>query len=110
MNPVAENEDRPHPSNGPFYTAIAAAVLPAAQLLAIALGMPINTPTVLSIIIPDVTIAALVLAVSLGWIFISIGRLHRQPARVLPTVIILGVTMVELFVIVVICSQVPMSR
>ena len=45
-----------------------------------------------------------------AWVFISIGRLHRQPARIVATVIILGVTMIELFVIVMICGQVPMTR
>jgi hypothetical protein len=109
MNVPAE-EEYPHPSKGPFYTAIASAVFPAAQLIAMAVGMPINTPTVLSIIIPDVTIATLLISISLGWIFVSIGRLHRQPARVVATVIILGVTMIELFVIVMICGQVPMTR
>jgi len=110
MKPPADDAPTRRPSNGPFYTAIAALILPAGQLLAIFLGMPINTTTVLSIIIPDVAFATLLIAMSLGWIFLSYGRLQRAPARVMPTAILLGLTMVELFIIVLICSEVPMSR
>ena len=67
--------------------------------------LTINFMTVLSVVIPAVTVAALLLAVSLGWIFILIGRLKRQPAKLPATVVLMGITMIELLAIILVAAE-----
>jgi hypothetical protein len=88
------------PSHGPLITAIASAIVPGLQLLALFLGLKINMTTVLAIIVPAVTLAMILVAVAIAWIFVLIGRLHRQPAKIMATSIFIGITMVEVMVII----------
>jgi hypothetical protein len=98
------------PSAGPLYTAILSAVVAAGQLVALFMGMRIDMTMVLAVIVPAVVLAVVLVAVSMGWIFVLIGRLHRNPAKLPVTVAVLGITLVEVGVIIVICAQASPSR
>jgi hypothetical protein len=74
--------------------------VPGLQLLALFLGLKINITTVLAIIVPAVTLAMILVAAAIAWIFVLIGRLHRKPAKILATAIFIGITMVEVMVII----------
>jgi hypothetical protein len=95
-------------SNGPLYTAIASAAVAGALLVALLLfpkTVPINMTTVLAVIVPAVTLSATLVAGAIAWIFILIGRLHRQPAWVIATVIMMGITMIELMAIIALAAE-----
>lgn len=98
-------KDQSRESPGPLFTAIVAAAVAALQIAAIFLGLNITMTTVLSFIIPAVALSAILIALSMAWIFILIGRQHRRPAMLPATIVVLGVTMVELLVIIVICGK-----
>lgn len=90
---------------GPLVTAAFAAAIPALQLVAFMIGMQITMTTVLAIVLPAVTVSVILVSVSMGWIFILIGRLHRKPAKLPATIVLLGVAMLALLAIIVICGR-----
>jgi hypothetical protein len=53
---------------------------------------------VLSVVLPAMTTATTLIAVSMGWIFVSIGRSKRKPRWVAGTAILIAITMLELLV------------
>ena len=92
-------------SLGPLYAAIGSAVVAGGLLIVMLTKLTINFTTVLSIVIPAVTLATLLLALSLGWIFILIGRLKRQPAKLPATFVLMGITMIELLGIILVAAE-----
>ncbi len=85
-----------HPPLGPFITAVISTLLAAGILIAIAAGMKITLITAFSVLIPGMTFAAMAIAVSMGWIFVSIGRYKVQPRWVAGTAVFITLTMLEL--------------
>ncbi len=59
----------------------------------------------LGVIVPVISLAALCVAVSMGWIFVAIGRLKRPPRWIGGTIVALGVAMMELMALIVICGK-----
>jgi hypothetical protein len=61
--------------------------------------------TVLAVIIPAVTVTTLLISFSMGWIFVLIGRLHRKPAKLPVTIVIMGITMIELLAVIALAAE-----
>jgi hypothetical protein len=93
---------RPHA--GPFYVSVASTAIPAILLVALACGMPMTMVTVLTIIIPAMIVATVLLSVAMGWIFIMFGRTKQTPRWILGVGIMIAITMLELFAVTYISS------
>ena len=81
---------------GPFITAVLSTLLAAGLLIALKVGMTLTLITAFSVLIPGMTFAAMLIAISMGWIFVSIGRYHRQPRWIAGTAVFITLTMIEL--------------
>jgi hypothetical protein len=90
---------------GPFGSAVVSAIVPAGLLIALAAGLKIEMNSVLTIMVPATTLAALMVSVSIAWIFILIGRLHRQPLWIPATMFVIGITMLELLAVLIITTR-----
>jgi hypothetical protein len=84
------------PSLGPFNTAVLSTLISGGVLIALAAGMKISLVTAFSVIIPGMTFSATLIAVSMGWIFISLGRYKVQPRWVAGAAAFITLTMIEL--------------
>jgi hypothetical protein len=90
---------------GPFASAVLGAMIPASLLIALATGLQIQLPVVLWMIVPGMSLAVLLVAISMGWMFILIGRLKRQPRWIPATMLALGVAMLELLTLVILIGR-----
>jgi len=57
------------------------------------------------VLIPGMTFAAMAIAISMGWIFVSIGRYKIRPRWNAGTAVFITITMLELLVLTYIASQ-----
>jgi hypothetical protein len=90
---------------GPLGAAIVAAIVPAGLLIALAAGLKFDMMMVLTIMVPGMSLAALMVSVSIGWIFILIGRLHRKPLWMGGIVFANLIAMLELLVLLILSSR-----
>jgi hypothetical protein len=67
-------------------------------------GMRLTLVNVLAVLIPGMTMSTMMIAVSMGWIFLSIGRLKQWPSHLKWTWIIIAITMLELLWLTVIAD------
>jgi hypothetical protein len=86
----------PTPTSGPFYSAIGSTIPATALLVIVQSGMRLTLMNVLAVLIPGMTLSTLLIAVSMAWIFVSIGRLKQWPSHLKGTWIVISVTMLEL--------------
>lgn len=86
------------PPIGPFVTAALSTFISLALLIVLRVGPKLTMVYVLSVVIPAMTAATTLVAVSMGWIFVSIGRSKRQPRWVMGSGILIAVTMLALLV------------
>jgi hypothetical protein len=86
------------PPIGPFVCAALSTAIGSALLVTLFAGMKLTLISVLSVVIPMITGATMLIAISMGWIFVSIGRSKRQPRWVLGTAILIAITMLQLLV------------
>ncbi len=105
MNPTSQPVKQNPPSPGPFFTAVAAAVLSAVLLIALLAISRLTIDVVLIVVVPAATIADLLVAVSMGWIFILAGRFHRRPAWFAGTIVAIAVTMLMMLGIILLCIR-----
>ena len=84
------------PSFGPFITAIISTLLAAGVLIALKAGMRLTLNTAFSVLIPGMTLSATFIAISMGWIFVAIGRSKVQPRWIRATAVFITLTMLEL--------------
>jgi hypothetical protein len=87
------------PSFGPFITAVVSTLFAAGLLIALALKMPITMITCFSVVVPAMTFSAMAIAISMGWIFVSIGRHNIQPRWVKGAAAFITITMLELLIL-----------
>ncbi len=98
---IAEYSDSP-PQNpprqpiGPFVTAVVSLIISLVELGILLGGMKLTLVSVLAVVIPGMTISTTLIAVSMGWIFISIGRSKRQPRWVVGTGVLIAINMLVL--------------
>src|SRR5580658_3999628 len=81
---------------GPIVCAVLAAGIAGAMLIALAAGMAIRWNAVLFVLVPGAFVATALIALAMGWIFMSFGRLHRRPAAMAGTVIAMALGIAEL--------------
>jgi hypothetical protein len=86
------------PPIGPFATAALSTALSVALLVVMRAGLKISLMSVLWIIIPTLTVATMLIAVSMAWIFVSIGRNKRQPRWVAGTAVLIAITMIAILI------------
>jgi cytochrome bd-type quinol oxidase subunit 1 len=67
------------PASGPAIAALVAAAVSTALLAAVLVGLPTTLRTVLLLMAPGFAISATAVAISMGWIFLLVGRQHREP-------------------------------
>jgi hypothetical protein len=87
------------PSRGPFISAALSTALASGLLIAIEAGWHLTLVTSLAVFIPGMTFATLLIAVSMGWIFVAFGRYHQKPKWVWGCAILITITMLELLVL-----------
>jgi hypothetical protein len=92
-------------SLGPFSSAATGVLICAVLIVFCRLGMPINNLTVLGILIPAMSIACILLFVSLGWIFLLIGRTKIRPKWVGGTGAAIVIAMLELMTLTYLAGQ-----
>jgi hypothetical protein len=68
-------------------------------LIAIKLGLVLNLITTLAVLIPGMVFATMAISISMGWIFIALGRYKSQPRWVYPAAGLMLITMLELLVL-----------
>ena len=92
--------------NGPFITSLIAAIIcTAAFLTGLLLGMKLSLTILFTIIIPAVTLAVLLIASSMGWVFLMVGRSNLQPRRLPAAIVMIFIAMAELLAIIVISGR-----
>ena len=67
-----------------------------ALLIIVQAGLRLTLVNVLAVLIPGMTLATLMVAIAMGWIFVSIGRLKQWPRYLKATWILIAITMLEL--------------
>jgi hypothetical protein len=92
-------ENQTHPSLGPFITAASSTALATGLLIALKTGWTLTLVSSLAVFIPGMTFATLLIAFSMGWIFVAIGRYRQKPRWVPGTAIMITITMLELLVL-----------
>jgi hypothetical protein len=92
-------EKLPHPSRGPFISAALSTAIATGLFIALKAGWKLTLVTALAVFIPGMTFATLAIAISMGWIFVAIGRYHQQPRWVWGCGILITITMLELLVL-----------
>jgi hypothetical protein len=105
MNSPSQPVQQNPPARGPFFTAVAAAVMSAGLLIALLAISKLTVNAVLMVVVPVAAIADLLVAVSMCWIFILVGRFHRRPAWVAGTIVAIGVTMLMMLGIILLCIR-----
>lgn len=95
-NPVSRSD------RGPLLSAMIAAAIAAAILICLAAGVPVNLATVLWGYVPATMISAMMVSVSMGWMFVLAGRHKRKPWKLPVTLIFIVLAMAELLTIVII--------
>jgi len=88
-----------HPSRGPFITAALSTAIATGLLIALKAGWHLTLVTALAFFIPGMTFATLLIAVSMGWIFVAFGRYHQKPKWIWGCCILIAITMLELLVL-----------
>ena len=81
---------------GPFNCAAISTALSSALLIILFDGLTLTLVTVLSVVIPLMSVATTLVAVSMGWAFVSVGRYKCKPRWVLGMGILIAITMLEL--------------
>lgn len=97
---MSDEEQMAVGSRGPVVCAVLAAGIGGGVLIALLAGMPIRWATVLGVLVPGAVLAAGLIAVAMGWIFISIGREHRRPAGMAGAVAAMALAIVELLTLI----------
>jgi hypothetical protein len=92
-----QHSKAPRPA-GPFVTAALSTVLSSGLIGVMYGGLKLTLKSVAFGVIPVMTVATMLVAVSMGWIFISIGRSKLQPRWVAGTAVLITITMLELLV------------
>ena len=87
-------------SRGPIVCAVLAAGIGGGMLIAMGAGMQMGWRAVMFVLVPGAFVAAGLIAVAMGWIFMSFGRLHRRPAGMAGAVIAMGVAILELLTLI----------
>jgi hypothetical protein len=88
-------------SRGPVVCGVLAAAIGGAMLIALEAGVvPLRMNTVLMVFVPGAAVAAGLIAVAMGWIFMAYGRAHRRPAAMAGAVVAMGVAVVELLTLI----------
>ena len=87
-------------SRGPAVCAVVAAGIGGAMLVALVAGLPIRINVVLAVLVPGAATAAGLIAMAMGWIFLSYGRHHRRPAAMSTAVVGMGLAIVELLALI----------
>jgi hypothetical protein len=90
---------------GPFASGVLGAMIPAGLIIALAAGLRVQLPVVLWMLVPGMSLATFLIAVSMGWMFILIGRLKRQPRWIPGTMLALGIAMLELLTLVILIER-----
>ncbi len=81
--------------------AVLAAAIGGGMLIALEAGIvPLAMNAVLMVLVPGAALAAGLIALGLGWIFMAYGRVHRRPAAMAGTVVALGLAVVELLALI----------
>jgi len=83
-------------SRGPVVCAVLAAGIAGAMLIALAAGLPIGWHAVMFVLVPGASVAAGLIALAMGWIFMSFGRMHQRPAAMAGAVIAMALAIAEL--------------
>jgi hypothetical protein len=94
---MADSPNPPQPI-GPFVCAVTSTVLSSALLILFFIGMKLTMARVLSVVIPLMSVATTLVAVSMGWAFVAMGRYKTKPRWVWAMGILIAVTMLELLV------------
>jgi hypothetical protein len=97
--PVDDSNPKPPggpPSLGPFASAAFGVFICGVLMIAVWSGMPIDNLTVLGIMIPGMFTTTMLLFVSMGWCFLLVGRLNRQPKWLVGTGIAIAIAMLQL--------------
>jgi hypothetical protein len=89
----------PAPPLGPFITAALSTLLSTVVWIVFGFFLKLTMVTALAVLIPGMTCATMLIAVSMGWIFVSIGRSKIQPRWVAGTAVLITITMLELLVL-----------
>ena len=92
-------QNQTHPSSGPFITAALSTALASGLLIALKSGWTLTLVSSLAVFIPGMTFATLLIAFSMGWIFVAIGRYKQKPRWMPGTAIMITITMLELLVL-----------
>ncbi len=93
--------NQPHPrpprrSFGPFISAGLSTAFATGLLIALKAGLKLTIITTLAVLIPGMTFATMAIAISMGWIFVALGRYKTQPRWVWGAAILMLVTMLEM--------------
>ena len=72
----------------------------AAMLIALAAGMPIRWNAVMFVLVPGAFAATALIALAMGWIFMSFGRMHRRPAGMAGAVVAMALAILELLTLI----------
>jgi hypothetical protein len=70
------------------------------MLIALAAGMPIRWSAVMFVLVPGAFLAAGLIALAMGWIFMSFGRMHRRPAGMAGAVVAMALAILELLTLI----------
>ena len=88
------------PSWGPFVTAAVGTVVAAAMCVIVYTGLlPMTMNTVPFVIIPVMIVSFTLAGASMGWMFLLFGRFGRRTRWLWPAGILIGVIILELFVL-----------
>ena len=85
---------------GPIVCAVLAAGIGAAMLIAMGAGMQMGWRAVMFVLVPGAFLAAGLIALAMGWMFMSFGRLHRRPAGMAGAVIAMALAILELLTLI----------
>jgi len=85
---------------GPIVCAVLAAGIGGAMLIAMGAGMQMGWRAVMFVLVPGAFLAAGLIALAMGWMFMSFGRLHRRPAGMAGAVIAMALAILELLTLI----------
>jgi|SRR5208282_218345 len=86
----------PQPSLGPFVIAALSTVLASGLWIALQAGLQLTLVTSLAVLIPVMSFSTILIAWSMGWIFVAYGRHKRTTRWVGGTWIMISLTILEL--------------
>jgi hypothetical protein len=87
-------------SRGPLISAVVAAAASCAPLAAVLAGIALTLRMVLILLAPALAISATAVAVSMGWIFLLVGRQHRRPTRLGWTIALLALAILAMLTLI----------